>query len=329
MSELNARSMISDDSKDGCQRLTDGFIISNKGDVKWEDVVGLDELKQVLKERVVLPLKFPQLFKGGRSCNMGILMYGHPGCGKTYVTSAMFSNLPEVTYFKFSVYDLVSRWVKHGDRLLGHIFKMALEKRPSVISIDDVEVLCLTDDVEGTEREKSKEELIKILMGRVDGVQVILNTSRPWLLDRFLRRHIDYRAHITMPTEAERVQIIQNQLTSVQNTLSVDDIKVLGSKTERFTPSDLVVLVRDATFEPLRQIMASTHFKKTGESDKYTPCHGDDPDAMEINFKDIPETELLTPSVTMADFVTALEKCKPTIEEQDVKQMTEFEQRYL
>ncbi|XP_050399035.1 vacuolar protein sorting-associated protein 4B [Patella vulgata] len=329
MSDLNARSMISDDSEDDYQRLADGFIISNKGGVQWEDVVELDEPKEILKERVVLPLRFPQLFKGARSCHMGILMYGHPGSGKTYITSAVFSNISEVTYFKFSVYDLFSRWVKHGDRLLGHVFKMASEKRPSVISIDDVEVLCLTSDVEDTQRQKSKGELIKILMGRVDGVQVILNTSRPWLLDRVLLRHITHRAHITLPTETGRVRIIQNQLTSIQNTLSVDDIKALGGKTERSTPSDLVVLVRHAMFEPLRQMMASTHFKKTGEDGKYTPCHGDDPYAMEMTFMDIPETELLTPSVTMADFVTVLEKYKPTIDEQEVKQMTEFAQRYL
>ena len=92
-----------------------GAILTDKPDIKWEDVAGLEGAKEALKEAVILPIKFPHLFTGKRQPWKGILLYGPPGTGKSYLAKAVATEANS-TFFSVSSSDLVSKWMGESER---------------------------------------------------------------------------------------------------------------------------------------------------------------------------------------------------------------------
>lgn len=92
-----------------------GAILSDKPNVQWEDVAGLESAKEALKEAVILPIKFPHLFTGKRQPWKGILLYGPPGTGKSYLAKAVATEANS-TFFSVSSSDLVSKWMGESER---------------------------------------------------------------------------------------------------------------------------------------------------------------------------------------------------------------------
>jgi vacuolar protein-sorting-associated protein 4 len=96
-----------------------GAILSDKPNIKWEDVAGLDQAKEALKEAVILPIKFPHLFQGKRQPWKGILLYGPPGTGKSYLAKAVATEANS-TFFSVSSSDLVSKWMGESERYFAN-----------------------------------------------------------------------------------------------------------------------------------------------------------------------------------------------------------------
>ena len=92
-----------------------GAILTDKPNIKWEDVAGLEGAKEALKEAVILPIKFPHLFSGKRQPWKGILLYGPPGTGKSYLAKAVATEANS-TFFSVSSSDLVSKWMGESER---------------------------------------------------------------------------------------------------------------------------------------------------------------------------------------------------------------------
>lgn len=92
-----------------------GAILQDRPNVKWEDVAGLEAAKEALKEAVLLPIKFPQMFQGNRKPWKGILLYGPPGTGKSYLAKALATEAKS-TFFSVSSSDLVSKWMGESER---------------------------------------------------------------------------------------------------------------------------------------------------------------------------------------------------------------------
>lgn len=109
-------------------------ISMEKPNVKWDDVAGLEGAKEALKEAVILPYRFPQLFTGKRKPWKGILLYGPPGTGKSYLAKAVATEA-DATFFSVSSSDLVSKWQGESERLVRNLFDMAREKKPSIVFI--------------------------------------------------------------------------------------------------------------------------------------------------------------------------------------------------
>ena len=95
-----------------------GAILTDKPNVKWDDVAGLEGAKDALKEAVILPIKFPHLFTGKRTPWRGILLYGPPGTGKSYLAKAVATEA-KGTFFSVSSSDLVSKWQGDSERCVG------------------------------------------------------------------------------------------------------------------------------------------------------------------------------------------------------------------
>ena len=107
-------------------------------DVKWDDIIGLESAKRTIKEAVVYPIKYPQLFTGILSPWKGLLLYGPPGTGKTLLAKAVATEC-ETTFFNISASSIVSKWRGDSEKLVRVLFEMARFYAPSTIFIDELE----------------------------------------------------------------------------------------------------------------------------------------------------------------------------------------------
>ena len=117
-------------------------IVREKPNVKWSDVAGLDQAKGSLQEAVILPIRYPQLFTGERKPWRGILLFGPPGTGKSFLAKACATEAGNSTFFSLSSSDLVSKWLGESERLVKQLFVLARENKPSIIFIDEIDSLC-------------------------------------------------------------------------------------------------------------------------------------------------------------------------------------------
>lgn len=201
-------------------------IVQEKPNVKWSDVAGLEQAKESLKEAVILPTRFPQLFTGERKPWRGILLYGPPGTGKSYLAKACATEA-EATFFSISSSDLVSKWLGESERLVKQLFKMAREKKPAIIFIDEVDSLCGSrSEGENETSRRIKTEFLVQMQGvgnDNDGILVLGATNVPWELDPAIRRRFERRIYIPLPEIQARTGQFKIRLGHTPHSLTEED----------------------------------------------------------------------------------------------------------
>ncbi|EAL65222.1 hypothetical protein ACTFIW_001825 [Dictyostelium discoideum] len=311
-------------------------IVTTKPNVKWDDVAGLYQAKEYLKEAVIFPIKFPQMFTGNRKPWKGILLYGPPGTGKSYLAKAVATEISS-TFFSISPSDIVTKWLGDSEKLVKQLFEMAREKNNSVIFIDEVDSLCSSrNDQESESARRIKTEFL-IQMNGVgndsDGILVLAATNIPWGLDLAIRRRFEKRIYIGLPEPQARAKMFQIHIGSTPNTLVQADYKKLADLTEGYSGSDIGSLVKDAIMQPVRAVQCATHFKQIRApsredpsvmTDYVTPCSPGDPLAQEMTWMDIDPTKLKEPEITIADCLKSLRVIKPSVNKADLDRYVEF-----
>ncbi|KAJ3864674.1 P-loop containing nucleoside triphosphate hydrolase protein [Lentinula novae-zelandiae] len=304
-----------------------GAIISEKPNVKWDDVAGLEGAKASLKEAVILPLKFPHLFTGKRTPWRGILLYGPPGTGKSYLAKAVATEAKS-TFYSISSSDLVSKWQGESERLVKQLFQLARESKPSIIFIDEIDALTGTrneSESEGSRRIKTEFLVQMNGVGHDDtGVLVLGATNIPWQLDNAIKRRFEKRIYIPLPGPDARRRMFELHVGSTPCHLGSKDYRTLADHTEGYSGSDIAIVVRDALMQPVRKLLSATHFKKIPDPAdssvlKWTPCSPGDPDAEEKSWETIESDELIEPPLKLADFMKSLETNKSTCTAADIK----------
>ncbi|OSD05693.1 AAA-domain-containing protein [Trametes coccinea BRFM310] len=299
-----------------------GAIVSEKPNVKWEDVAGLETAKEALKEAVILPIKFPHLFTGKRTPWRGILLYGPPGTGKSYLAKAVATEA-KGTFFSVSSSDLVSKWQGESERLVRQLFEMARENKPAIIFIDEVDSLAGTrneSESEGSRRIKTEFLVQMNGVGHDDtGVLVLGATNIPWQLDNAIKRRFEKRIYIPLPGPEARRRMFELHVGDTPCELSKQDYRLLADKTDGYSGSDIAIVVRDALMQPVRKVLSATHFKYLPDAKKWTPCSPGDLDAQEKSWTDIESDELLEPPLRLADFLKSLDSVRPTVTAEDIK----------
>jgi transitional endoplasmic reticulum ATPase len=244
-------------------------------DVSWSDIGGLDEVKQVLVENVILPLKNPDLYeKYGIKPPRGLLLYGPPGCGKTLLAKAVAKE----SGFNFIAVrgpEILSKWVGESERAIREIFKKARMHAPSIVFLDEVDSIApirgLLSDSGVTER------VVTQLITELDGIKdlnnviVIAATNRPDLIDPALLRpgRLDKLVYVPPPDLKARLEILKVHTRYLP--LSDDvDLYELAKLTENYSGADLEALVREAFIialreNPLRARLEKRHFMKALE----------------------------------------------------------------
>ena len=232
-------------------------------DVTWEDVGGLEEVKQELKEAVEWPLKYPVVFAQLQTKPpKGILLFGPPGTGKTMLAKAV-ANESECNFISVKGPELLSKWVGESEKGVREIFRKARQASPSIIFFDEVDALV---PKRGTYMGSSHvtESVVSQILTELDGLEELKNvtvigaTNRPDMLDPALMRPGRMERHIYVPPpDAEsRKKIFAVYLRDAE-TLLADDVRIddLIDKTEHYVGADIEALVREAKLAAMREFI--------------------------------------------------------------------------
>ncbi|XP_035758959.1 katanin p60 ATPase-containing subunit A-like 2 isoform X4 [Egretta garzetta] len=217
--------------------------------VKWDDIIGLDAAKRLVKEAVVYPIRYPQLFTGILSPWKGLLLYGPPGTGKTLLAKAVATEC-NTTFFNISASTIVSKWRGDSEKLVRVLFELARYHAPSTIFLDELEsVMSQRGTASGGEHEGSRRMKTELLvqmdgLARSDDLVFVLAASNlPWELDSAMLRRLEKRILVDLPSKEARRVMIQHWLPSLSNSGGVElrtdlDYSLLGQVTVTYPSSD-------------------------------------------------------------------------------------------
>lgn len=308
-------------------------IVSNSN-VKWSDVAGLEGAKTTIRDAVILPTKFPQLFTGKRTPWRGILLYGPPGTGKSHIARAVSSEVQGATFFSVSSSDLVSKYQGESERLVANLFALARKKSPAIIFIDEIDSLCMTrSDNENDATRRIKTEFLAQMDGvgkDNTGILVMGATNIPWGLDSAMRRRFEKRIYIPLPDEPARVAMLKICVGNTPNALIDTHYQLIAKRCDGFSGADMSILVREALMEPVRAVAEATHFKRvpnpaSSDPNSYflEPCSSGDSQAQEMSMMDVPSDRLKPLDVTVNDLIKALSRVRPSV---NMSELSKFEQ---
>ncbi|XP_057300599.1 katanin p60 ATPase-containing subunit A-like 2 isoform X2 [Hydractinia symbiolongicarpus] len=246
--------------------------------VYWDDIIGLDEAKRLVKEAVVYPIRYPQLFTGILSPWKGLLLYGPPGTGKTLLAKAVATEC-NTTFFNISASTIVSKWRGDSEKLVRVLFELARFHAPSTIFLDELDSLMSqrgassggSGEHEGSRRMKT-ELLVQMdgLSKSEDLVFLLAASNLPWELDHAMLRRLEKRILVDLPTKEARQRMIEHhlprQITTNKNGLEIRTeiaYEDLAEKTEGYSGSDIRLLCKEAAMRPVRKIfdVLEKHYK--------------------------------------------------------------------
>jgi len=299
-----------DESKDINSELKKSLttaIVTEKPNVKWDDVAGLEKAKDVIKEAVIYPIKMPQLYVGKRKPWRGILLYGPPGTGKSFLAKACATET-QGTFYSVSSSDLITKWLGESERLVRSLFEMARASRPSVIFIDEIDSLC--GSRKSGDNDSSRRVLTEFLVQTegvdkdLTGVLILGATNTPWELDIGMRRRFEKRVYIPLPEKQARKILFKLHLGDTPSSLTEQDFELLAEHTEGYSGSDISSLVKDALMEPIRKCQAAKKFIVTEEG-YYIPTAPSDPKGQPFTLLTLPDTtKLIAPLISLVKLNT-------------------------
>jgi transitional endoplasmic reticulum ATPase len=249
------------------------FHIAEKGEtlrgvpqVSYEDIGGLKEEIQKVREMIELPLRHPEIFeKLGIEAPKGVLLYGPPGTGKTLLAKAV-SNETSAHFISISGPEIMSKFYGESEARVREIFKEAKEKAPSIIFIDEIDSIApKREEVMGEVERRVVSQLLSLMDGlEARGkVVVIAATNRPNALDPALRRpgRFDREIEIKVPDKRGRLEVLQIHTRNMPLDTDVDQDRV-AAVTHGFVGADLEYLCKEAAMKCLGRLLPELNLEE-------------------------------------------------------------------
>ena len=285
----------------------DDMVMREKPEVKWRDVVGIDDAKNALRESIVYPTKRGDLFPLGWP--RGILLYGPPGCGKTILAAATANEL-DGYFINVDGSSMMSKWLGEAEKNVSRLFKMAhsyaeREGKPVILFIDELDSLLgeRTNEIGGEVRSRNQ------FLTEMDGINskgkdtklyVIGATNKPWSLDHPFLRRFQKRIYVSLPSVEAREKLF-SLYTSQLKLDSRVRLHTLASIFDGYSASDIKDICQAVQLKVVNEMFQSSQYKE--------PIDGESPSKpADIGMKDFRETMTRRkPSVSM-DMIRAYYK---------------------
>jgi transitional endoplasmic reticulum ATPase len=230
-----------------------------KPNLKFDDVGGMDDLKKQIRLKIVEPMRHPEIYRAyGKTVGGSLLMYGPPGCGKTYLARATAGEI-EAAFFSVGLHDVLDMYIGNSEHRLHAFFENAREHAPCVLFFDEVDAL-------GSSRSDLKassgRHLINQFLAELDGVDsvndgilILAATNAPWHLDPAFRRpgRFDRLLFVPPPDLEARTAILRVLLRGKPQTDI--DYEAVAKKTEKFSGADLKAVIDQAVEERLEEAL--------------------------------------------------------------------------
>ncbi len=291
------------------EKMVMGTVLIEKPDISWEDIAGLPDPKQALREAVVLPLKRPELFTGARKPWSGILLFGPPGCGKTMLAKAAANEI-NCTFFVADSASIMSKWLGESEKLVRALFDVARRKAPSIVFFDEIDSVAGTRGgaSEGGGERRLKTQLLQEIQGIKSGgssskklLTIMAATNRPWDLDTAFLRRFERKIYAPLPDIESREAIFAYHTRGIEKEESVD-FRELAEITDGYSGSDIAIVCREVIMRPIREL------------DKSGSLEGDS----EVNVRPI----------NRDDFDHALRKIRPTVSDEEIQRFEDWREEY-
>lgn len=227
--------------------------------ITFDDVGGMEPLKDEIRMKIIHPLAHPELYRAyGKSIGGGILMYGPPGCGKTYLARATAGQV-QAKFLAVGISDVLDMWIGSSERNLRAIFEQARANPPCVLFFDEVDALGAS---RSDFKHSASRQVINQFLSELDGVQasnegvlILAATNAPWHLDSAFRRpgRFDRILFVPPPDATARAEILQ-LLCQGKPTQGVN-YEQIAKKTDGFSGADLKAVLDVAVEGKLREAM--------------------------------------------------------------------------
>jgi len=290
----------------------DDMVMKEKPDVRWIDVIGIDDAKNALRESIVYPTKRPDLFPIGWP--RGILLYGPPGCGKTVLAAATANEL-DGYFINVDGSSMMSKWLGEAEKNVSRLFKMARsyaerEGKPVILFIDELDSLLgqRTNEIGGEVRSRNQ------FLTEIDGINgkgkdiklyVIGATNKPWSLDLPFLRRFQKRIYVSLPTLEAREKLF----VLYTNKLKLDDrvrSHTLASIFDGYSASDIKDICQAVQLKVVNEMFSLTDYKEPIEGEKSSQPR----------------------NISMKDFRESLTRRKPSVSMDMIKAYYKWSEQY-
>lgn len=246
-------------------------LIFETPDTTLADVAGMESVKRRLNLAFLAPLKNPEMMRlYGKSLRGGLLLYGAPGCGKTFIARAVAGELG-ARFISVGLSDVLDMWIGSSEKNIHEMFERARRKAPCVLFFDELDALGRKRSLTRNSSHGTINQLLAELDGvnqNNDGVFVLAATNHPWDVDTALRRpgRLDRTLLVLPPDERARIAILESGLRGRPVDGSVD-LNFVAKKTEDFSGADLTHLVESAAENAMEDSIQTGNVRSIVQND--------------------------------------------------------------
>jgi AAA+ superfamily predicted ATPase len=272
--------------------------------IKFDDVAGLDDVKEAIRRRIINPMQHPEMYERfKKETGGGVLMYGPPGTGKTMIAKAIAHEV-NAKFYSIRCSDILSKWVGDSEKNIKELFAQARSEKTAVVFFDEFDSLAVNRSTESTVMSRAVNELLSQIDGFSESKTMLLllaATNRPWEIDSGITRsrRFSEKLYIPLPDVVARKNILKMCFSGVpiEDSIDYDDLAI---RTEGFSGADVAEFCNRSKDFVLDRCIQIEESGGNSEDEK----------------------------ITRDDIYSTLEQFSSTVNTDDIRKLEEFRVKY-